>query len=50
MDIEVTIEMIIWEEVKVGLEKDIIQVILEEMIKAVIDQNQVQEQVLVLIG
>ena len=46
VDIEVTIEMKTLEEVEVGLEKDSIQVILEEMIKAVVDQDQVPEQVL----
>ena len=35
------------EEVEVGLEKDSIQIILEEVIKAVIGQDQVQEQVLI---
>ena len=38
------------EEVEVDLEKDRIQVILEEMIKAVVNQDQVQEQVLIEIG
>ena len=47
MDIEVTIEMKTLEEVEVGLEKDSIQVILEEMIKAVIDQHQARQQVLI---
>ena len=37
VDIEVTIEMVL-EEVEVDLEKDNIQVILEGMIKAVVDQ------------
>ena len=39
VDIEVTIEMKTLEEVEVGLEKDCIQVILEETIKAVADQD-----------
>ena len=41
VDIEVTIEMTTLEEVEVGLEKESIQVILEEMIKAVVDQDKV---------
>ena len=41
VDIEVTIEMKTLEEVEIGLEIDIIQVISEEMIKAVVDQDQV---------
>ena len=38
---EVTIETRTLEEVEVGLEKESIHVILEEMIKAVVDQDQV---------
>ena len=45
MDKEITLE-----EVEVGLEKDSIQVISEEMKKAVVDQDQVLEQVLIEIG
>ena len=41
VDIEVTIERKIFEEVDVHLERDSVQVILEEMIKAVVDQDQV---------
>ena len=41
MDVEVTIEMKTLVEVEVGLEKDSTQVILEEVIKAVVDQDQV---------
>ena len=41
VDIKVTIEMKTLEEVEVDLEKDSIQVILEEMIKAIVDQDQV---------
>ena len=41
VDIEVTIEMKTLDEVEVGLGKDSIQVILEEMIKPVVDQDQV---------
>ena len=41
VDIEVAIEMRTLKEVEVGLEIDSIQVILEEMIKAVVDQDQV---------
>ena len=40
VDIEVAIEMKSLEEVEVGLQKDSIQVILEEMITAVVDQDQ----------
>ena len=47
---EVTIEMRTLEEVEVGLQKDSIEVVLEEMIKAVVDQDQVQEKVLIEIG
>ena len=43
VDIEVTLGMVILEEVEVGLEKDSIQVTLEEMRKAVVGQVQVQE-------
>ena len=35
------------EEVEVGLGKDSIQVILEEMIKAVVNQDHIQEQLLI---
>ena len=45
VDIEVTLEMTTLEEVEVSLEKDIIQVILEEMSEVVIGPDQVQEQV-----
>ena len=47
MDIEITIEMTILEEVELGLGKDSIQVTLEWMIKAVVDQDQIQEPVLI---
>ena len=47
LEIEVTLGMITLEEVEVGLEKDSIQVTLEEMREAVVDQDQVQEQVLI---
>ena len=47
VDVEVILGMIILEEVEVGLEKDSIQVTLEEMIKASVDWDQVQEQVLI---
>ena len=43
VDIEVTLETTILEEVGIGLEKDIILVILEEMSKAVVGPDQVQE-------
>ena len=39
--IEVTIEMQTLKEVEVGLQKDSIQTSLEEMIKAVVDEDQV---------
>ena len=41
VDIEVTIKMKIVEKVKVGLEKESIQIILEGVIKVVVDQDQV---------
>ena len=41
LDIQVPIEMKIMEQIEVVLEKDSIQVILEEMIKVVVDQDQV---------
>ena len=41
VDIEVTLEMTILEEVEVGLEKDNIQVILEEMSKSIVGPDQV---------
>ena len=44
-DIEVASGMIILEEVEVGLEKDSILVTLGGMIEAVVDQDQVVEQV-----
>ena len=50
VDIEVTIEMKTLAWVEVGLEKDSIQEILEETIKAVVGQDQVWEQVLIEIG
>ena len=50
VDIEVTTELKTLEEVDVGIEKDSIQVILEVMIKAVVDQDQVQDQVLIQLG
>ena len=43
--IETITEMIILEEAEVGLEKDNIQVMLEGMTEAVVDQDQVQEPV-----
>ena len=43
VDIEVTIKMKTLERVEVDLEKDSFQVILGEMIKAVVDQDQAQE-------
>ena len=43
LDIEVTLEMITLEEVEVGLEKDSIWVVLEEMSKVVVGPDQVQE-------
>ena len=45
MDIEITLGMIILEEVEVGIERDVIQVILGEMIEAAEDWDQDQEQV-----
>ena len=39
--VEVTMKIKILEEVEVGLEKDSIEVILEETFKAVVDQDQV---------
>ena len=42
-DIEVTLEMTTLKQEEVGLEKDSIQVFLEEMSKVVIDLDQVQE-------
>ena len=50
VDIEVTIEIKISEEGEVDLEKDSIQIILERIIKVVVDQDQVQEAVLIDIG
>ena len=51
VDIEVTIEMIIREEIEVDLGKNNIQVTLEGMIEAVaVGQDQVQEPVLSEIG
>ena len=44
MDIEVTLGMITLVEVEVGLQKDIIQVILEEVREAIVDQDQIQDQ------
>ena len=41
VDIEVTIETMTFEEVEVDLQKDNIQIILEGMTKAVVDQDQV---------
>ena len=38
------------EEVEADLEKDCIEVVLEEIIKAVVDQDQVQKHVLIGIG
>ena len=43
VDVEVTLVMTALEGVEVGLEKDIIQVILEEMSKVVVVPDQVQE-------
>ena len=40
VDIDITIKMKTLKEVEIGLEKDSIQVILEGMIKAVVDQDQ----------
>ena len=45
-DIKVASGMIILDEVEVGLENDSIQVTLGGVIEAVVDQDQVQEQVL----
>ena len=50
VDIEITIEMKTLEEAEVGLEKDNIQVILEWIIEAVVDQDQVWEPVLIEVG
>ena len=50
MDIEVILGMTTLEDIKVGIEKDSIQVILVEMSKVVVDSDQVQEQVPVEIG
>ena len=50
VDIEVTIAMKILKEVKVGLEKDSIQIIFKEIIKALVDQDHIQEPVLIGIG
>ena len=50
VDKEVTIEMKTFEDVEVGLEKDSIQVILQEIIKAVVDQDKFWKQVLIEIG
>ena len=47
VDIEVTLEMTTLEEVEAGLEKDSIQVVLEEMSKVVVGPDQVQEWVLI---
>ena len=47
MDTEVIIEMIILEEVGVGLETDNIQIISEGMIEAVVGIDQIQELVLI---
>ena len=46
VDIQVTLGMITLVEVEVGLEKHIIQVTSGEMREAVVDQDQVQDQVL----
>ena len=45
--IKIIIEMTIMEEVEVGLGKDNMQVILEGMIKAVVDQDEGQEAILI---
>ena len=50
VDIEVTLEMTTLAEVEVGIQKDSIQVILEEMRKIVVGLDQVQESVLIDIG
>ena len=51
MDIEDILEMITMKEVRVGLEKDSFQIMLEEMTEVVaIDLDQVQELVLIEIG
>ena len=50
VDIEVTLEMITLEKVQVGLEKDSIHVVLEDMSKVVIGPDQVQELLLIEIG
>ena len=46
VDIEVTLEMTILEDVEVGLEKDSTQITSEEMREAVVDLDQVQESTL----
>ena len=43
VETEVILEMIVLEEVEVGLGKGSMQVILEEMIEAAVDLDQVQE-------
>ena len=48
--IEVTLGMITLGEVGVDLEKDSIQIILEEMKEALVDLDKVKEQVLIEIG
>ena len=50
VDIEVVIGMTTLVEVEVDLEKDSIQVTLEEMRQAVVDLDQVKEQKLIEIG
>ena len=50
MDIEVTLYMKTLDEVDIGLEKDRIQVSLEDMIKTVVDQDQVWDSILIEIG
>ena len=50
VDIEVTLGMITLDEVEVGLEKDSTQVTSDEMREAVVDLDQVQEQVLIETG
>ena len=50
VDIEATIKLKTLEEVEIDLQKDSIQVILEETIKVVVAQDQVQEQVHIEIG
>ena len=50
VDVETTIEMTFLEEVEVGLGKDSILVTLEGLIKAAVDQDQVQQPVLTEIG